>query len=58
VACLAFSEPRLPEFVRAVYRANFADDRDISDVQVIGGIIESLGQKTRDVIKCAGAAEN
>jgi len=58
VACLAFSEPRLPDFVRAVYRANFADDRDISDVQVIGGILESLGQKAGDVIKPAGEAEN
>ncbi len=58
VACLAALEPWLPGFVRAVYRANFAEDRDISDVSVIGGILESLGQKPVDVIEQAGAAEN
>ena len=58
VACLASTEPWLPDFVRAVYRANFAEDRDISDAQVIGGILESLGQKAGDVIERAGAAEN
>ncbi len=58
VACLAASEPWLPGFVRAVYLANFAKDRDISDASVIGGILESLGQKPADVIERAGAAEN
>jgi len=57
VTCLAATEPWLPDFVRAIYRANFAEDRDISDAQVIGGILESLGQKAGDVIERAGAAE-
>jgi len=58
VVCLASSEPWLPDFVRAVYRANFAEDRDISDPQVIVGILESLVQKAGDVIERAGSSEN
>ena len=58
VACLTSTEPWLPDFVRAVYHANFAEDLDISDVRVIGAILESLGQKGTDVIERAGGAEN
>ncbi len=35
VACRFASEPWLPAFVRAVYRANFAEDHDIAEPQVI-----------------------
>ncbi len=31
-----------PDFVRAVYRANFAHDRDISDASVLGDILAGL----------------
>jgi len=31
-------------FVRAVYRANFAQDREISDPQVVASVLESVGQ--------------
>ena len=58
VACLASEEAWLPEFVRAVYRANFAEDRDISDAGVVGDILESLGQKAGCMIERAGSAEN
>ena len=34
-AAASASEPWLPAFVRAVYRANFAEDRDIADAGVI-----------------------
>ena len=44
VACRFASEPWLPDFVRAVYRANFAEDRDISDPAVIEGCLDALGQ--------------
>ena len=43
VACAAGDEPWLPEFVRAVYHANFADDRDISEPAVIGAALEAVG---------------
>src|SRR5215468_2676426 len=34
VVCAAAKEPWLPDFVRAVYRANFADDREIGAPEV------------------------
>jgi 2-hydroxychromene-2-carboxylate isomerase len=43
VACAAADEPWLPEFVRAVYRANFAEDREISAPEVIGAVLETVG---------------
>jgi len=55
VACVAAGEPWGPEFVRRVYRANFADDRDIADPGVIADILAQLGQPAKDVIAQAGA---
>ena len=43
VATAASAEPWLPEFVRAVYRANFAEDRDIAAPEVVGAVLEALG---------------
>src|SRR6185369_2566557 len=42
VACAAASEPWLPSFVRAVYGANFADDREIAEPTVIGELLGEL----------------
>jgi 2-hydroxychromene-2-carboxylate isomerase len=44
VACAVQDEPWCGAFVRAVYRANFADDREISEPAVITGILADLGQ--------------
>jgi 2-hydroxychromene-2-carboxylate isomerase len=44
IACWFSEEPWLPEFVRQVYLANFAHDRDISDPSVIAAIVAALGQ--------------
>ena len=44
IACCAEGEPWLPEFVRRVYSANFAEDREISDPAVLGAILAELGQ--------------
>jgi 2-hydroxychromene-2-carboxylate isomerase len=44
VACCFQTESWLPEFVRQVYLANFAHDRDISDASVIASILEAVGQ--------------
>lgn len=44
VATAAEGEPWLPGFVRGVYRANFADDREISDPAVVGDVLAALGQ--------------
>jgi 2-hydroxychromene-2-carboxylate isomerase len=44
LACWFEREPWLPEFVRQVYLANFAHDRDIADPSVIGEILAALNQ--------------
>ena len=60
VACLAkaTSERWLPEFVRAVFRANFAEDREIGDATEIRSILDSLGQPGTELIEQAQAPEN
>ena len=44
LACWFAQEPWLPEFVRAVYRANFAQDREISEAAVVASALEAAGQ--------------
>ncbi len=43
VACAAADEPWMPRFVRAVYRANFAEDREISEPAVVGELLTRIG---------------
>jgi len=45
VACRFSASPWLPDFVRSVYRANFAEDRDITAVETISGCLESAGEE-------------
>lgn len=40
-------------FVRAIYTANFRDDRDIGDAGIIALILEELGQSAEDIIAAA-----
>ncbi len=42
VALSGAAEPWLPDFVRAVYFANFAEDRDIADRAVVAELLNSL----------------
>lgn len=44
VALLGAREPWGGAFVRAVYKANFAHDRDISDPAVLSELLQGLGQ--------------
>jgi len=44
VALAAESEPWVADFVRAVFRANFAEDRPIGEPAVVSEILERLGQ--------------
>ena len=44
VACLASAAAWCPQFVRAVYHANFAEDRDTSDAATLITILDALGQ--------------
>ena len=60
VACLAraTSERWLPEFVRAVFRANFAQDREIGDATELRSILDSLGQPGAQLVEQAQAPDN
>ena len=60
VACLASasSEHWLPDFVRAVFRANFAENREIGDATEIRSILGELGQPGTELVKRAQAPEN
>ena len=44
VACTFSDAPWLPDFVRAVYRANFAEDSDISSPEVVARCLDSSGE--------------
>ena len=58
VACLAAERSWCAEFTRRVYRANFAEDREISDPEVIGSILEAIGQPAAEILDRAQSAEN
>lgn len=58
VALLCATEPWLPTFVHAIYRANFADDRNIADPELVGAILQALGQPSQVLIEQALSAEN
>ena len=57
VACRFAGEPWIPSFVRAVYHANFAEDREISDAAVVGDCLKAAGQDAAPVIEAAGCDE-
>ncbi len=57
VARLGEAEPWLPDFVRAVYTANFVEDRDIAQREVIEDILHAVGQSA-EVVDAALAPEN
>jgi 2-hydroxychromene-2-carboxylate isomerase len=58
VAC-TFSEAEwIPEFVRRVYTANFAEDRDIGDAAVIASILSDLVTAPDEILKQAQTPES
>jgi 2-hydroxychromene-2-carboxylate isomerase len=60
IACFAkaTSEPWLPEFARAIFRGNFAEDREIGDAAEIRSILDSLGQLGAELIEQAQVPKN
>lgn len=58
IACWCADAPWLPEFVRAVYRANFQDDLDISDPSVVAHCLAVTGQNAVEVITHAQSVES
>jgi len=57
VTCAFAAEPWCPAFVRGVYRANFADDHDISTPDVIASVLENLGQSPAAALERAQSAD-
>ncbi len=58
VALVAADDPWGPAFVRAVYAANFAEDRDIADPEVVASILRSLDQDPAAVLARAAEPSN
>ena len=44
ITCWFQDEAWIPAFVRQVYQANFAEDRDIGDATVIASVLQQIGQ--------------
>jgi 2-hydroxychromene-2-carboxylate isomerase len=58
VALVGADAPWRTEFVRAVYRANFADDRDITDAAVVRDLLAQVGADAPAVLEAAQAPDN
>ena len=58
VACLGAGEQWLPAFVRGIYRANFAEDRDIAQPETVAAVLSALGQPAADILARAQTTEN
>ncbi|MGH8012755.1 MAG: 2-hydroxychromene-2-carboxylate isomerase [Candidatus Binataceae bacterium] len=58
IACLEADQRWCAEFVRAVFRANFAEDRDIAETEVVGEILGLLGVEASALIARANSPEN
>ncbi len=50
--------PWRAEYVRRIYAANFADDRDIGDRAVVGDVLGSLGLPVAEILESAQSREN
>jgi 2-hydroxychromene-2-carboxylate isomerase len=50
VACANTGEPWCADFIRAIFVANFGDDRDIADPAVVATVLERLGQPAAEVM--------
>ncbi len=58
VACAGEGQPWLGDFIRAVFRANFAEDRDISQPAVLSELLRGLGAEPEAVLASAVTDEN
>jgi 2-hydroxychromene-2-carboxylate isomerase len=57
-ALVALNEPWGRDFVRAVYKAEFGEWKDIADAQVIAEILTALGQDARAILEKAQSDGN
>jgi len=57
IACQFAGSPWLPDFIRAVYRANFADDGDISLPETVSSCLVAVGEDPERILEEAGSTE-
>lgn len=57
VACAHAGADWVPDFIRAVFSANFAHDQDIADPAVIGACLSALGLDTELLLTTAQSPE-
>ncbi|MBL8659647.1 MAG: 2-hydroxychromene-2-carboxylate isomerase [Rhodospirillales bacterium] len=57
VACLNDEASWLPDFVRAVYGANFGEDRETDDAGVVASLLAGLGLPGDELIARAGSPD-
>jgi 2-hydroxychromene-2-carboxylate isomerase len=58
IACHCAAEPWLPAFIAAVYRANFAEDRDIAEPALLTALLDAQGLPGADILRAAGDDAN
>ena len=58
VACRFADAAWLPEFVRAVYAANFVEDLDISDPEIVKACLAASGENPAGVLEQAQSADS
>jgi len=58
VALVGADKPWGPDFVRGIYRTNFADDRDIADQTVVSDVLDRVGADARAVLEAAQSPDN
>lgn len=58
VACAGEGAPWLGDFIRGVFRANFAEDRDISDPSMLAKLLKGFGVDPEPVLAQAVTVEN
>ncbi|MCP3140178.1 2-hydroxychromene-2-carboxylate isomerase [Pyxidicoccus xibeiensis] len=57
VACAGEGQPWLGDFIRGVFRANFAEDRDIAEAAVLADVLKGLGVDPEPVLAQAVSAD-
>ncbi len=58
IACVGLGKDWLPDFVRAVYHAGFAEDRDISQTALMQDVLAGLDLPIEKTLAQAGEAAN
>ena len=58
VSCVAPDAPWIPGFCRAVFRANFAEDREIADPGTLAEVLRGLGVDEEALLARAASPEN